>query len=290
MSTKEAKTKQNFKLPNKKIRVTANIKPTSFIKDTNHVASFLAPGANNTYPTPYLRNGQFANVLTDEEKSFFEDKDVSGLSFDKGDLSVYKKNDNFWKMFSVTLNKDDVILDLSTFTDYVKWKVLSLYKDEIASSKESLKYKVTYKYLMVDMDEEVNDEAMEADLEERAYGLLAELKNDRPKMISYLRVAGKKPSDTSTDNFLITQIRNIIKSGKKGMLEFVNTITDPDFGLKVMIEKAVRAKAVIKNRNKYSLPEGDTIAVSTTDLVRYLKDSKNQDVLMLIEERVKNAE
>lgn len=288
----EVKEIKDFKLPNKTVKVVPLIKPTSFIPNVNHVAAHTAPRAKKSYVVPLHRNGNMANVLNDAEKEFFEDTDRSGLSFSKGDLSVYKKPDseNFWKNFEVELDKDTVTLDLSNPMDYMKYKLLLLWDKEIAKNKAESSKRSTYKYYLIDQDEEMKYEIEEASIEERAWELFSEVKRDRAKMIEILSLYGKKVDErTTSDDFMIAELRKIMKKTKSEMIRFIETIEDEDFDYKVMIEKAVRTGALNRNRNNYFLPEGDLVASNTPAMIKYLKDAKNQDTYMLIEERIKNA-
>jgi hypothetical protein len=285
MEVKEVK--KQFELPRKKVRIVPIKRPTAFIPDETHQASFLAPRAKNVFVMPYLRNGQMMNILTDEEKEFFEDSERSHLHFKSGDLSVHKKVDNYWSDFTVELGKDVETLDLSNPMDYFKYKFLTKLP-QIANSKEESKRKATYKYYLIDEDEEIIMEAEEASLEEEFWSLVSEVKKDRIKMINILTLFGKKVSDNSSDNFLLTELRKIGKRSKESMKTFIDTVNDPNFDIKIFIDKAVNVRAISRQGNQYFL-DGERIASSTDQLIKYLQEGENQDQYMLIEDRINNA-
>lgn len=278
---KEIKEKK-IPLPNKIVKVVPNKKSTSFIPDTNHQASFLAPRAGNEFVCPYLRNGQLKNILTNEEKEYIEE--MIGE-----DLSIYKKHDNFWLNFKFDLGKDIEYLDLNSPIDYIKYKILLAWPALIATSKDMVETRRSYKYYMIDSAYETVEKARENDIEQEAWLTFSELKTNRPKMIQVLALYGKKVATNSTDDFISTQISDIFRKDLKSMQEFVDKVTDPDFDYRILIEEAVDKSALVRNRNYYFLPEGDKIANSTDELIDYLKSPKNQEVYMLIEQRVKNA-
>jgi len=275
---------EDFKLPSKKIEVRPHIKPTAFIKDVNHLASFLAPRAKKVYVTPIDRNTQrFKQLLSDEETKYLE-------PLLHRDLSIYNRDHNFWSEFQVILEKDTLTLNLSDPVDYIKYKILKANTQEICSDERLLKSKLTYKYVLKDLDEAVHRDAEESDFEEKVWTLFGEIKKDRVKMLDFLRLSGRKVSDTSSDAFLISEIKkHYVKSSYENMLYFVNTLSSTDFELNVIISKAVSYRIIEKNRNKYIF-QNEQIGSSLSQLVSYLKDPKNQDVLLIIEEQIKNAE
>lgn len=278
---------KKFSLPNRVIKVVPNIKATAFIPDTNHVAAFLAPRANKRYVVPYhSRSGQLKNILTNEEKELLE-KEL------KIDLSIYKKpkEENFWLNYELILGKDTLFLHLDKPMDYIAWKLCLALEKDFAPSEAKVQDKASYSYYLVDIEEEVEEKAAKADIEEQAWMAYAELKKDRTKMIQVLSLYGKKVNPkTTSDSFLSTSISDIFKRSLSAMKDFVDTVNDPDFDYKVLIEKAVNEGALVRRKNNYFLPEGDKLAASTQQMVDYLRDTKNQDVYMLIEQRVKNAE
>ena len=286
MPTKNVEVKkEEFKLPTKKIRVVPHIKPTAFIPDVTHVASFLAPRAKKIYVTPISgATNRFKDILDKEgERELLES--MLGRS-----LSVYDRVDNYWASKQVILGKDTIELDLSDPEQYIEYKILLANTLEICPDKRQLKAKLTYKYYMEDLEEEAFIEAEEAILEEKAWDLFGELKKDRTKMINFLRITGRKISDTVSDAFLISEIK---KSYLKGTLEslnyFYNTLSSPDFDLEVTISKALRHGVIVKERNKY-LIQGEMVATSKEQLMSYLKADKNQDLLLVVEEQIKLAE
>ena len=74
----------------------------------------MAETSKVTLTVPVVEStGSYKNVLTNEEKAFFED--LLGIN-----LSVHNKVDNYWDNYQVTLNKSDNYFDLSNPDDYIK--------------------------------------------------------------------------------------------------------------------------------------------------------------------------
>lgn len=273
--------KIEFKLPEKRVVVEPIVRDTPFLPK-GHAASFLANNAKFRAQVPKLRNGDYVNVLTNEEKAFFEDKVRSGLSFEPGDLSIHDKSaDSFWAKYVVTLGKEATTLDLSSPTDYILYKVLLHMKDHVAHSREEINWKATYRYVLVDLDDVVEKKADKADIKERAWEVFGELKSNRAKMIDVLKVYGRRAAPDSSDSFLKSEIMDIIES-LDGARKFLEIADDPNFDVKLLIEKAIEKKILFREKNKYVLPGGDTIAHSKKQAVDYLSDPKNQDTLKLL--------
>lgn len=274
----------SFKLPEGKIEVRPIIRPTAFIQETNHKAAFLVDGGIKSYAVPYLsKTGVLMNPLTDEEKEWFENE--SGMKFGDKGLSVYG---DFWKTFTVDLDKNPKILDKSVPEDYLKIKLLLTCKDEIApnlSHVEPRLKKQTYKYVLVDLDDELDMKVSLAEAEERAWEEFGALKVSRDKMFDFLRIYGRKPSANAKDNFLINEIRKIVKENPQ---EFVSIVTDPDYEMKIFVQKAVRNSAILTRGRSYFLKGGDKLGEGLKETIDFLKDLNNQDIYLAIKAELEN--
>lgn len=285
MSKAETKVaKKEFTLPKKKIRVVPHIKPTSFIPDVTHVASFLAPRAKKIYVTPIdTRTNRFKEILSSEEREYLEN--MLGRS-----LSIYDREDNYWEKKAVILGKEVVELDLSDPVQFIEYKILLSNTLEICPDKRKLRAKLTYKYYMEDLEAEAFIQAEEADVEEAAWELFGEIKRDRQKMMNFLRVTGRRLDEHVSDAFLVTEIKNkYLKSTFQNIQYFYNTLNSPDFDLEVMIQKALSSGVIVKDRNRY-LIQGELVANSKEGLMSFFKNDKNQDTLLIVEEQVKIAD
>ena len=279
----------SFTLPDKKIRIVPNKKGTAFIPDTSHPASFLMDGCKNVYVVPQLRNGQLQNPLTDEEKDFFENSSESGLSFEAGELSIYKKKDNFWNNFSVELGKSSKTLDLSNPYDYFEYKVLLLNSEFVAPDYDSRNDKRTYKYYLVDDLDEAKSKSREFGKEAAAWRQFDELSKDRAKMRSVLRLMGNSTTGDDSDDFLAKEIGNIIKS-PGGIDRFLSIVEDGDIDLKVFIHQALEVRALTYKKGNYYLngktsPIGDFEAV-----VKFFKEDDNSELMVTIKAKIKSVQ
>jgi len=278
---------RKFTLPNKKIEIRPIKKPTPFIPNVSHEASFLAPRAKRVYSTPVAKNGQYVAFLTEEERTFLESRE-SGLGLRENDLSFYKKEDNYYDSLEVVLDKSTLTWDLSNPQNYIMYKMLLANTDEIAPSEHMIKRKPTFKYVIVDLEEAIEQRAKEVDLEELAWEHFGKIKKSRTKMINMLKVFGKRVSDNSSDDFLKSELKKIMDS-PGGFDKFINLCEDKDFDLKVLIEDALINGVLIKDRNKYMFTDGEMLGVDLFDTIKTLNDPKNQNTLLMLKAKLQNS-
>lgn len=289
MATKTVTKKSSFTLPDKKIRVVPNKKGTAFIPDTSHPASFLMDGCKNVYVVPQLRNGQLQNPLTDEEKEYFEDSSASGLSFESGELSIYKKKDNFWNNFSVELNKSTKILDLSNPYEYFEYKVLLLNSEFIAPDYDSRNDKRTYKYYMVDNLDEAKSKSREFGKEAAAWRHFDELTKDRAKMRSVLRLMGNATTSDDSDDFLAKELGNILKT-TGGIDRFLSIVENGDLDLKVFIHQALEIRALTYKGGNYFLNGKNAPIGDFDEVVKFFKKDENSELLVTLKAKIKSVQ
>jgi hypothetical protein len=279
----------SFTLPDKKIRIVPNKKGTAFIPDTSHPASFLMDGCKNVYVVPQLRNGQLQNPLTDEEKDFFENSSESGLSFEAGELSIYKKKDNFWNNFSVELGKSSKTLDLSNPYDYFEYKVLLLNSEFVAPDYDSRNDKRTYKYYLVDDLDEAKSKSAEYGKEAAAWRYFDEVTKDRAKVRSVLRLMGNSTSTDDSDDFLAKELGSIIKN-PGGIDRFLSIVEDGDIDLKMFIHQALEIRALTYKKGNYYL-NGKTSPIGDFDaVVKFFKEDDNSELMVTIKAKIKSVQ
>ena len=284
--------KVDFRLPNKKVKVKPIMRTRGFVKDPEHEAFFLFANATIDLKAPLDRNGHLACPLSDDERAFFEDKSASGLHFEKGELSPYnKRENNFWTKYKVKLDKTERELDLSNPMDYIDYKLLLANTNLVAPDAKSANKQKTYRYALVSAEEELRTTASSASKRKTAYKYFGKMEESRDEMLAFLKIYGKKPSEDSTTEFLVTEIDKIISND---IDTFIAIVEDKDKDIKFLLAEAVELGVVERNKRKYYMPGGDALAdkgISPTleNAVDYLKKNENQDIYLSIKERVKAA-
>lgn len=271
-----------FSLPEKTI-VVKYIKRKSGMASNvgeDHVISGgMLSGSVHKYCTPQLRNGSLANVLTKEEKNVIED--LTGLK-----LSIYEE---FWLTHSVSLFKEDNRLDLSNPLDYISYKILLSYKDDVAPTWADRLKKQTYKFVITSADEELTEKKSGFDSKKEAFKLYGKIEDDKEKLIGILKLLTNKPiSKDSSLKWIQTKVEEIIDNKPSS---FVDLVKDSKLETKLLLSEAEDKKVVIKTGNKYSTIDGLDLcengqSPSFENAIAYLDNPKHQEIRNLIEAKI----
>lgn len=277
----EVKEKVNkFTLPNEVITVKfiPRRKGMAANVDSNHVISGgMLNNAKKKYGAPLQKNGSIANILTKEEKEHLED--VTGLK-----LSVYG---DFWTTYQVSLFKDDASnkFDLSNPMDYISYKILESYTDDIASNWKERNAKQTYDFVITREHELGEEKKQNLDSKKEAWKVYGRIEDDREKLIGVLKLLSNKPiSSDSKLRWIQGQVEDYVD---KTPSRFLSVVQDDTLETKLLIHKAVDAGYIVKKGNKYSTVDGLELSenkqpASFDNAVRYLDNPKHQDVRDLV--------
>jgi len=287
---------KQFRLPKKIVTVTPLKRARGAIKDPNHIGFFLLPGATIEFCPRNVKGTSVIDCpLTAEEIEFFENKRLSGMAFEIGDLSPYKAEKNYWrsKAAKVVLNDADLRLDLSNPKDYLTYKTLKSNSDKIAPSLGDAGKNPKFLYALVDEDEKLVSQVSKGDKLRRAYKLSGKMSTNRQAMMDFLTVIGKRPAKNSKPEFLIAQVDAQIENNVN---QFLETLEDPDYDTRLLLAKALQIKAVIKGANsQYMLPEGDNLCKASeratlANTIKFLDDPANQDIRLQLEALTNKAD
>lgn len=288
----ELKTKTTFKLPNKRIKVVPVMSAKGIIKDPKHDAFFLFGNSTRRYCVA-KEGSRLINPLTSDEVAFFEDKTISGMAFEAGDLSPYAKHNKFaakngrprsyWdtREAKIDLNKSGKVLDLSNPKDYLEYKILLTNRDEIAPNAKEMYRKKTYWYALVEEDYEIQETNTKGQKLKQAYKLLGKMEDSREDMYQFLILYGKKPTQTSKPNYLEAEITKIINEDVDGFLKIA---ADKNLKEKILINKAVIAGAIKKQSNRYYLAGGEPMSLpgeinNIEGAIDFIQSPLNNDIL-----------
>lgn len=231
-------------------------------------------------PDRRSRNPVFSDK---EEQEYFE----SELNLPKGSLSIYDRKNKFWDEYVVTIGHEGLVLNLENVADLLKYKVLKANSHKIAKSWSSRNDDGRYRFAFVENgaeDIEVNKVQRK---KQKAYVFMASIEDSNDMMLNVLNVMGKKVDrlkGASTD-FLKAELYKIIddtipQTGEQvsNLDKFVQIASDEDFEFRVLIDKALHAKAIARiGKNGYRLFKGDEeIAEDTKEMIQWLKNPKNQ--------------
>ena len=283
MNTKEA----TFKPEIEKVIIKPIMRVRNpLVADPQHEAFFLFGNATVKYTLPIDRYGNLINPFKSEAEQKWLEQELDM------DLNYHKAKDNAWHKMKVALGKDPKALDLLNPKQYLEYIILRANSLFIAPSAEEAKDKMTYRYMITSVDEEIKTKSSDTDNKIEAYIALGELRNSKDDMINFLKVYGKKVSTASKPEFLQGQIKDIIENDTE---TFLTLIKDKDsYDIKLIIAEGVECGAIIKRGREYTLPGGDVLSntgetATIKNAVEYLKAKKNQDILTMIKTRIKTA-
>lgn len=275
-------------LRNERVTVKYIPKEKTGLTDKKHpFYGGLADNATVSYTVPMMRNGSYFDPLTKNEKAFLEE--YLGLNYNA--LSVHNKENNYWDNFIVTLSKTDTILDLSDAIDYIKYKVLLLNKDYIASSMKVLRdtpYE-TFRFVIVSDNELYSNTVEKTNIKSKCWKEFGKIEDNYDVLSCVIETIDGRPVAPNTRiEFLREKADKLIEADSK---IFLATVTDPLLPTKVVLKKAVE-KSVVERRGDYyfynDLPlcgknEHPTMAVAA----KYLATPENQELKFSIEAKIK---
>lgn len=277
----------SFELPNKKVKVRYIRRKTGMASnvDANHVISGgLLSGATRKFCAPLTKQGTIKNILTNEEKDYFEQHmDIN--------LSVYK-NPDFWTSRKVTLIKGDTELDLNNMSDYIDYKILLANTNTIAQGLDKAKDSLQYQFVIIEDGEENKLQRSNFSSKKKAFKLYSKIEDSQETLRSIVKlVENKAISKTADIEWLRSQVESIIDNKPE---QFVSLMEDANYGIKMIISNAEDAGVIIRKNKRYSTVDGLDLAregeiASFENAVKYLADPLNQEIIDIIEAKTKKA-
>ena len=154
------------------------------------------------------------------------------------------------------MRKDDNHLDLSIPMEYVNYKILLAWKDDICPSEDELQSnpKHTYQFVITNDNEELTNSVKDLSSKTQAYRIFGNIENDFEKL-AYLceKIAGKTIHKSNKDLILDSINKAILNQTQKFIIESSNKYLDTE----ILLKKAVDRGFVSKYKNEYLLKEGN---------------------------------
>lgn len=284
-------------LRNEKVIVKFIPRPSAMVQNKNHVLwGGMAENAVRCYVVPRLQStNNFVNVLKKNEKEFLE----RAMGLEYNDLSIYKRNNNFWDdsnpngIGRVTLHKQNNILDLSSPTDYIKYKILLANKDYIAPSLRELEErpKATYQFVIISENAEAKSNLSRVDTTKRCWMQYGKIENDTYTLITLLELIEGRPISSKVKlDYLQGKVTDYIQTNPK---RFLSMVTDELLPTKVLIRRCMDAGLIGKKNDAYYLKEDNSplceIGEESTlnNAAKYISSVKRQQLKYSLEAKLK---
>ena len=214
----------------------------------------------------WTRSGSRYTGLTNDQARSLEEK----LRYAPGTLDP---SSAFWDTFAIRIGKKDVIINTDTPEGELKYNFLKNHK-LVANGVANISPRTDY--VIIDKDLEATKQNAANKIKREAYRAFDKMTLD--DMRKCLRLFGVK-SDTLSNELVEAKLNeNIEKDPDKFMRIWVEN-ADKEYAF--IVEEALSKNIIRKNRNTYYFGT-DVIGNGIDDTIAYLKDKKNQDLLLAI--------
>jgi hypothetical protein len=213
------------------------------------------------------------------------------LSLQRGTLNLSRDNAYFNDMI-IKIPAEGIRLNLNSVIDALKFRILEANNTTIAPSwnerNDDLRYKFAFREEGHE-DIEVNKKGEEIYNKVKAF---IKIEDSVDKMKSVLSILGKSFNDNK--NISIDSLRANIRRVMEDPLlsnKFVDIVNDPYFSERVLIDNALKARALMKaGKNGYKLPKGEEpIADDTKEMIDWILNPKNSVKVETIKSQIELA-
>ena len=269
-------------LINKKIAVKPIVRNVGGMFPKGHDGEFMYTGTN--WSTDLVRDkntNRWKNILSVEEQAELE----RILDMKPGDLSVQKKDNEFWAKFRVKLDKEGKTLDLSDPWDFLAYKVLQVHP-QIAPNLDVINHNGAYKFVLVDEDLVLGEKVTKSKMRQKAYKHFGKIEESVQDMQWLIRiVTGKRTNSTKLD-FLQGEVEKLIENNLES---FINAIDDANYTTKVFLETCIDKNLIEKNHlGEYRLKGiSDAFAGNLEEAVQFMLSPKNNDIVLKLKANIK---
>jgi hypothetical protein len=258
-----------FTLPTGKVHVKPILRSGKWLPD-GHSGSFMYDHTVLGLQVPIDRQtGRLKNPLTPEEVTYFEND--AGLDLEKGALNPYKKKDNFWADFRISIRKSDEIvtdetilmtLYLSNPIQYLQYKVLQCNTASsgglVAPSWQERLNSGTYRIALVHEGQQNFEKVKRADMMKKAYKYLGKIDASEEAMFDFLTIyflengKSKRPSMDSNKETYYSEIQDLIDADIAGFVKIIDDAKNYEY--KLLVHRGLKIGAlVMKGSDKINI-------------------------------------
>ena len=248
--------------------------------------------------------GMLKEPLSKDEREFFEDPSRHNehrLTFGKGDLSVRKKEDNYWEEYEYRLRKqsdgsldeEEILdeLDLSKADDYFKYKVLltnSGPKGIVAEGWGNRYSRGTNKLVLVSEGAKHVDALNKANKMKEVNKFFYSIDNSSEKLFDFLNVFylenkdyNQPPSDAGHD-WYVAEMQKLVDKRPDDILKIIKN--EDDYQMKILVHRAIK-NGILTFNGRTGIDDtatGKPLGSDISDVIKFLQQDKNQSYLLKI--------
>ena len=215
--------------------------------------------------------------LTDAEAKDIEER----MRMKEGTLGRYS---DFWKEYAVKIHDKPLTLDLSIANDRLDYALLKNSKKVAGSIADYNMGKCPKAiYVIHDASEEIKRENKKIVAEKKAYA--AFLKMSQTDMKQILKLMGRRAETMSSE-----AIENATSNAmKEDPANFVKIVEIDNFKHRILIEDLLHVNILRRSGGKYIYGD-DVLAHNKDQMIEYLNDPINQEMLITFKEGLKARE
>lgn len=274
---------KNF-LQNKKVLVKFVGRRGGFNNQPGHVLEGgKMQGTYTRFGPPMNASGSIKDFLTKDEVAFFS----RALGED-----VSSTNKNFWDDFSVSLTKEDMVLDLSDPVQNLQFKALHYFPAKICTNPADLTKRATYQWCLYNTDDETLTKKSILDSQQKAYINFGRVQQNRDILCYlYRNIEGRI---ISRDTSLVDIQGKFLDILGKKYAKFNLLLDDQYLDEKVIINTAYELGILSEKSGEYTdIKSGRKLCNEgrATERVaaQFLAEPINQDLRLELEARIKVA-
>jgi hypothetical protein len=216
--------------------------------------------------------------MSEEEKNKF----ASEIRIKPEDLSVFNPTNIFTK-HSVSINKNQKVIDCSDPLQFLDFLVLKGYPNmiRVPGGQE----RPTQIFEIVDQSEVDATNAQTVNFKLKASLALAKLEGNTKSLTNVLLVAGRQNIPrNATAEWLLTENYKLMEESPK---QFIKILEDPLFDLKIFINDALNAKAIIKvGKDEYELNHSGSLIGNMKEVCAFFEKLENQEDRMIVQAQI----
>ena len=271
-----------------KVKTTVKIKPVrrSGWLPLGHDGEYKFTGCE-THIVPFrsIETGQRQTGLDEAMEAKFE----KALRMPAGSLSKY--NEEFWSKYTVRLPKEGKTIDMDSPKDQLDLAVLKVNPLVAKSFSDIPNSPSAQFYISSELEEAKAKNA--TDKSERAaskkYGQLS-----TEDMLDMLRIYAHtegKANARLNKNTPVDLIESTLYAKLKADPEtFVAILEDVNYKTKILVDKLVTKRILIRSGSKYLVHGGDVIGNTLQTTIDFLEDPHNQNILIELKGKLDAAE
>lgn len=234
-------------------------------------SAFAPKGAYNGTTTNFCiplseRTGMLKNIFSsDEERKKFE----NALGLPEGELLTTSA---YYKELNVVMKGDTMILDSDNPMDELTLKIFE--HDNLVVTSEKDKFsKPNAIYMLVKGEEVSKNKVSRRAIKAEAYSIFTKMSIEDMK--NALLIYGKNPKTLNE-----IKIKELIGDEVEDRPErFLTVVNDKDFAIKVFVNDLIQENVIIKSGSVFMF-DSEPIAHSTVDMVNFIKDKKNSQMVL----------